>query len=223
MDNLFAVFLFLSFVGLAIGLFRPQWVRVSSRKMAGKVFGGAAVIFFILFAISTPDVPESSTAVNVAPKVQEAADTSNTPASPDTRANNATQGPSTGAQEVPVPQPAAKPASTPTPAQQPAPAPATSNETVSQKNAVRKATAYLGYSAYSRDGLIAQLEYEQFSHADAVYGADNSGANWNEQAAKKAKQYMAYSAYSRGGLIEQLVYEKFTQAQAEYGANAVGL
>lgn len=223
MDNLFAVLLFFSFVALVIGLFRPQWVRMSSRKMAGKVFGGAAIIFFILFGITSPDLPESSTAANIAPIAQEVADTSNTSAKPDTGANSATQGQSTGAQEVPVPQPAVKPASTPAQAQQPAPAPTVSSETVSQKNAVRKAIAYLGYSAYSRDGLIAQLEYEQFSHADAVYGADNAGANWNEQAAKKARQYMDYSAYSRGGLIEQLMYEKFTQAQAEYGANAVGL
>ena len=90
-------------------------------------------------------------------------------------------------------------------------------------NALAKAKSYLGYSAFSHDGLVAQLEYEQFSHADAVYGADNSGADWNEQAAKKAKSYMEYSAFSRGSLIEQLKYDKFTQAQAEYGANAVGL
>ncbi len=98
-----------------------------------------------------------------------------------------------------------------------------SNVTVSQKNAVAKAKSYLGYTAFSHDGLVAQLEYEQFSHADAVYGADNSGANWNEQAAKKAKSYMEYSAFSRGSLIAQLEYDKFTQSQAEYGANAVGL
>lgn len=99
----------------------------------------------------------------------------------------------------------------------------TPSETVSQKNAVRKAKSYLWYSAFSYQGLIAQLEFEKFSHADAVYGADNCGANWNEQAAKKAKSYMEYSAFSRGWLIEQLRFEKFTQAQAEYWANAVGL
>lgn len=99
----------------------------------------------------------------------------------------------------------------------------TPSETVSQKNAVRKAKSYLWYSAFSYQGLIAQLEFEKFSHADAVYGADNCGANWNEQAAKKAKSYMEYSAFSRDGLIEQLRFEKFTPAQAEYGANAVGL
>lgn len=90
------------------------------------------------------------------------------------------------------------------------------SETVSQKNAVAKAKSYLVYSAFSHDGLIAQLEYEQFSHADAVYGSDNSGADWNEQAAKKAKSYMEYSAFSRNGLIAQLKYDKFTQDQAVY-------
>lgn len=98
-----------------------------------------------------------------------------------------------------------------------------SSESVSQKNAVRKAKEYLNYSAFSHDGLVAQLEYDQFSHVDAVYGADNAGANWNEQAAKKAKSYMEYSAFSHGSLIEQLKYDEFTQAQAEYGADAVGL
>lgn len=106
----------------------------------------------------------------------------------------------------------AAPAATPTP-----------GETVSQKNALKKAKSYLDYSAFSHDGLVEQLEYEQFSHADAVYGADNSGANWNEQAAKKAKSYMEYSSFSHGGLVEQLIYEKFTPEQAEYGVSAVGL
>lgn len=101
--------------------------------------------------------------------------------------------------------------------------PETSSETVSQRNAVRSARAYLDYSAFSRDGLVEQLEYEQFSYADAVYGADNSGADWYEQAAKSAEAYMEYSAFSRGSLIEQLKYDGFTQAQAEHGADAVGL
>lgn len=101
--------------------------------------------------------------------------------------------------------------------------PSTSSETVSQRNAVIKAKSYLAYTSFSHDGLVDQLVYEQFSHDDAVYGADNSGANWDEQAAKKAKSYMEYSAFSRGSLIDQLKYDKFTQEQAEYGTNAVGL
>lgn len=116
---------------------------------------------------------------------------------------------------------------TPTPIQTKQPeiktSPPTSSETVSQKNALKKAKSYLDYTGFSHGGLVAQLEFEQFSYADAVYGADNSGANWNEQAAKKAKSYMDYSAFSRGSLIEQLKYDKFTQEQAEYGASSVGL
>lgn len=118
--------------------------------------------------------------------------------------------------------PAATPAAPATTAAAPAISP-TPSETVSQKNALKKAKSYLDYSAFSHDGLVTQLEYEQFSHADAVYGADNSGANWNEQAAKKAKSYMEYSAFSRGSLIEQLNYEGFTPEQAAYGATAIGL
>lgn len=128
--------------------------------------------------------------------------------------------------QIPTPKPAT-PTPPPPPAQTPAPAPKTDtpapSETTSQRNAVRKAKDYLGYSAFSHDGLVDQLEYEQFSHDDAVYGADNSGANWDEQAAKKARSYMDYSSFSRGSLIAQLEYDKFTRGQAEYGADAVGL
>jgi len=106
---------------------------------------------------------------------------------------------------------------------EPEPEPETPSETVSQKNAVRKAKSYIDFSAFSRDGLVEQLKFDQFSHADAVYGADNSGADWYEQAAKKAESYMEFSAFSRGSLIEQLKFDGFTQAQAEHGADAVGL
>lgn len=95
--------------------------------------------------------------------------------------------------------------------------------TVSQKNAVRKAESYLSFSAFSRKGLIEQLEFEGFSNADAVYGVDNVGADWNEQAVKKAKSYLSFSAFSRKGLIEQLEFEGFTHAQAVYGAEQNGL
>lgn len=100
---------------------------------------------------------------------------------------------------------------------------ALANATVSQKNALSKAKSYLSHTAFSHDGLVDQLVYEQFSTADATYGADNVGADWNQQAAKKAESYMSHSSFSRGGLIDQLEYEKFTPDQAAYGATAVGL
>ena len=98
-----------------------------------------------------------------------------------------------------------------------------SKETVSQSNAKRSARNYLGVLAFSRSGLIEQLEYEGFSTADAIYGVDAQNADWNVQAAKSAKQYLKSMAFSRSGLIDQLIYEGFTQSQAEYGVNTTGL
>lgn len=97
-----------------------------------------------------------------------------------------------------------------------------SNETAGQRNAVQKAKSYISHSAFSREGLIAQLEFEKFSHEDAVYGADHCGANWNEQALKKAKSYLNHSAFSYLGLIDQLEFEKFTSEQARYAVDRCG-
>lgn len=94
---------------------------------------------------------------------------------------------------------------------------------ISQQNALKKAKDYLDYTAFSYTGLIEQLEYEKFSTEDATYGADNCGADWNEQAAKKAADYLDYTSFSRDGLIEQLEYEGFTAEQATYGVDSVGL
>ena len=37
------------------------------------------------------------------------------------------------------------------------------------------AKSYLEYTSFSRDGLIEQLEYEKFTHEQAVYGAEANG------------------------------------------------
>lgn len=94
--------------------------------------------------------------------------------------------------------------------------------TMGEKNAVKKAESYLKFTAFSRIGLIGQLEYEGFSNSEAVYAVDHISVNWNEQAAKKAKQYLDFTSFSRQGLIDQLIYEGFTSSQAEYGVKAVG-
>jgi hypothetical protein len=62
-------------------------------------------------------------------------------------------------------------------------------ETPGQENARRSAESYLEVQAFSRSGLIEQLQYEGFSKKDATYGADAVGANWKEQAARSAKSY----------------------------------
>ena len=101
------------------------------------------------------------------------------------------------------------------------PKPAT--ETVSQRNARLKAAQYLQFTAFSRSGLIEQLEFEGFTTPDATYGTDAQRANWMAQAARKAKQYVDVMPFSRAGLITQLEFEGFTSAEAAYGATQVGL
>ncbi len=76
--------------------------------------------------------------------------------------------------------------------------------------------------AFSYEGLIGQLEYEGYTTEEATYGADNCGADWNEQALLSAQNYLEVSAFSYAGLIEQLEYEKFTTEQATYGADNCG-
>ena len=94
--------------------------------------------------------------------------------------------------------------------------------TMGQKNALRSAKQYLSFSAYSYQGLIDQLEYEEYSTEDATFAADNCGADWNEQALKSAKDYLKFTAFSYSGLIEQLEYEGFTAEQTTYAADHCG-
>lgn len=96
---------------------------------------------------------------------------------------------------------------------------ASSDMTLGQKNALKSAKSYLDFSAFSYEGLVEQLEYEQYSHDDAVFAVDNCGADWNEQALKSAIAYLDFSAFSYEGLIEQLEYEKFSSEQAKYAAD----
>lgn len=98
-----------------------------------------------------------------------------------------------------------------------------SDVTAGQRNAIRSANSYLDFSAFSRQGLIAQLEYEGYSNADATFAVDYVAPDWNEQAAKSAESYLEFSAFSRQGLIDQLIYEGFTSAQAQYGVAQAGL
>lgn len=111
----------------------------------------------------------------------------------------------------------------PTPEPAPVPVPAPGPElTLGQMNAIRSAEQYLNFTAFSRTGLIGQLEFEGFSTADAEVAVDSVGADWNAQAAASAQSYLDFTSFSRQGLIDQLVFEGFTPEQAEYGVTAVG-
>lgn len=108
------------------------------------------------------------------------------------------------------------------PTQAPTPTKTLDTVTIGEKNALRSAEQYLRVLPFSREGLIDQLEFEGFTHSEAVYGVDRVGANWNEQAAKSAEGYLEIMSFSRSGLIDQLEFEGFTRSQAEYGVKAVG-
>lgn len=92
--------------------------------------------------------------------------------------------------------------------------------TPGQRNALRSAESYLSFTAFSREGLISQLQFEDYSRSDAEYAVDHVTVDWNEQAVKSAESYLSYTSFSLQGLIDQLVFEGFTREQAEHGANA---
>ena len=93
----------------------------------------------------------------------------------------------------------------------------TESVTMGMRNALSSAKQYLCVMNFSYEGLIDHLEYEQYSYEEAVYAADNCGADWNEQAAKSAASYLSIMSFSKDALIEQLEYEGFTYEQAVYG------
>lgn len=97
-----------------------------------------------------------------------------------------------------------------------------SKVTTGMRNALSSAKSYLRFMAFSYGGLIDQLEYEGYTNDEAIYAADNCGADWNEQALKSAKDYLDFTAFSYTGLIDQLEYEQFTPSQAKYAVDNCG-
>ena len=55
----------------------------------------------------------------------------------------------------------------------------------------------MDFIAFSREGLIDQLEYEGFTNAEATKAVDYLNVDWNEQAWKKAQEYIDFMAFSR--------------------------
>lgn len=97
----------------------------------------------------------------------------------------------------------------------------TSTITRGQENALKSAKNYIRVMGFSREGLIKQLEFEKYTHAEAVYGADNCGADWNKEAVECAENYLNVMSFSRDGLRNQLDYEGFTSSQIDYALRIV--
>ena len=91
--------------------------------------------------------------------------------------------------------------------------------TPGQRNALSKAKSYLSFTAFSKSGLVEQLEFEDFSRSDARWAVARVGVSWRKQAVKKARSYLSFTSFSRQGLIDQLKFDGFTSSQAVYGVN----
>jgi host cell surface-exposed lipoprotein len=91
--------------------------------------------------------------------------------------------------------------------------------TAGQRNALSTAQSYLRYQAFSKSGLVDQLEFEHYSHSQARWAVAHVRVSWYRQAVKSAKSYLRYQSFSRQGLIEQLEFEGFTHSQAAYGVS----
>ena len=86
-------------------------------------------------------------------------------------------------------------------------------------NAVGTARNYLDFAAFSRSGLIDQLEFEGYSNDESTRAVDSLDVDWNAQAAASAENYLSFTSFSRSGLVDQLEFEGFTPAQAEHGVS----
>lgn len=94
--------------------------------------------------------------------------------------------------------------------------------TVGQKNALKSAENYLDFMAFSRKGLIRQLEFEGYSKQDATFAVDNVEVNWDEECYECAKNYLDIMAFSKSSLINQLEFEGYTDEQIDYAIKKVG-
>lgn len=234
--------LFLLFTGLYTLIFkRPSWLRLPGRKWGG-ITAVAAFIMLILGALMVPTPVDDNTSATSSKTTSSPTSTSRATETPS--AAEASASASASAQAKADAEAKAKAdaelqakadADTKAKADAEAKAKAEADAaaaaakaaaaagTISQQNALRAARDYLDYTAFSRPGLIGQLEYEEYSTEDATWAVDRVTVDWNEQAAESAKDYLDYTAFSRAGLVDQLIYEGFTPEQAEYGVSQTGL
>lgn len=214
--------------GTASFTVRPKWSKGQLLTLAAVAVGTLVAGFGIGAAISgggsaDRETAEATTTSDPCPPDELMSDSGCVPFESLTTLPSDTTTSSTTTTAAPVTE---APAPTPPPttaAPPPPPPPTAPPESVSQSNARRKAESYLEFSAFSRSGLIEQLEFEGFSNGDATYGVDSLNTDWNQQAAAKAASYLEFSSFSRSGLIEQLLFEGFTPEQAEFGVNSTGL
>lgn len=91
--------------------------------------------------------------------------------------------------------------------------------TVGETNALNMARELMAFMPLSYSSLVENLEYAGFDHAEAVYAADNCGADWNVNALNMARELMGFMPFSYSSLIENLENSGFSHDQAVYAAD----
>lgn len=87
--------------------------------------------------------------------------------------------------------------------------------------AVLQAKKYVSELSFSYKGLVEQLEFDGFTHEQAIYAADNCNSDWFKQALLQARGYLSEQSFSYKGLVEQLEFDGFTHEEAIYAADNV--
>jgi len=100
---------------------------------------------------------------------------------------------------------------------------------VLELNAINSAKQYLQNEAFSKQGLIDQLDSsygDKYPVSVATAAVNSLHVNWDTEAVLAARQYLKNQSFSCQGLIQQLSSsfgDKFTLAQAQYAVHRVGL
>jgi Host cell surface-exposed lipoprotein len=104
-----------------------------------------------------------------------------------------------------------------------------SGSSVPEQNAIRAAKDYLRTGAFSKQGLIDQLDSsygDGYSVSVATAAVNSLNVNWYAEAVRSARDYLRNESFSCQGIIQQLSSsfgDKYTLAQARYAARKVGL
>lgn len=100
----------------------------------------------------------------------------------------------------------------------------TPGDILTDRDPVVEAQRWVERGGYSRQWIINNLLNAGFTYEEAIYGVDNCGADWNEQAVRKAIEVLSELPRSRQHLINWLIQpELFTSDQAVYAADHCGV
>lgn len=90
------------------------------------------------------------------------------------------------------------------------------NTIYGNEGAVNSAKDYLKFIAASKTKIISFLKKKGFTEEEAIYGAENCGADWYDQALRMAMSYLNVQEFTYEQLALQLMIEGFTEDEIIY-------